>query len=352
MSIRPNLALIFLRLRYGLLALLCIAFVAGFARHRPTWILDGAVLAGAIVAMIQFRYLRLALVVALAPLPGLLWFASSYYSLYPLALALAVLMVSGLALRLLKGSTEEVAFAALFGPVPGLIAAVLVALTWSLWGPAHFDGLVATFLSVLLAMPAGAIFLPFGERFHMAANRAREAREPVTLAAAGLVQPRWAFSLCGITAVFLVLAIFRQTGEPAPLDWICCILVAVALHAATLDWRAAIAGLIASSLLLLYGQGMTEALLLFVLLALFVAGPPVRGRDAVPVWALAIEDRAVPAFFAGIGAALTAALLDTPLQGLLALLALAAALLAFPALTVALHVILPRRRSVEELYRD
>ena len=302
---------------------------------------------GAVTALAQFRYLRLALVVALAPVPGLLWFTPAWY---PIAFALAALMASGLVGRLLKGSTEDAAFAALLDAVPGAIGALLVALGWSLWDRANSDALFFAILSVVIALPLGVIFLPFGEHFHVAANRVRETREPVARAAAGLAQPRWSFSLCGITLVFLVLGVIGRTDWPPLMDWIGCVLVAVILHAATLDWRTAGAGFVSAALLLLFGQGMTAALLLFVLLALFVAGRPDRGVEAACAWALRLEDRAVPVFFAGLGAGLTSALLDGVPQALLAFAALAAALFAFPALTLAQHHLLPRRRSVEELY--
>jgi hypothetical protein len=342
---------LFLRFRVGALALLCALVVAAFILHRPSLLLAAAIMVAVCVALVQLRYLRLALVVALAPLPGLLWFSAFGY---PIAFALASLMAAGLTARLLRGATEEDAFAALFDAMPALAGTAVIAFVWSLWERADFVGLLCAVLAVLLALPVGTIFLPFGEQFHLAANRAREARAPLAETLARLAEVRWAYSLCGIALVFAVLGLFEISGRPPLVDWIGCVLVAVVLHVVTLDWRAGIAGLAAAALLLLFAQGLNAALLLFVLLALFLAQGARRHRDAddIAAWARTIEDHAVPVFFAGLGAALLSGILNDIDAGIDAAAALVAALLVFPALTLAQHHLLPRRRSVEELYKN
>ena len=303
----------FLRFRFGLLALPCAAAVAALFFHHISWLLGVAVLAGAGMAFVQFRYVRLAILVALAPLPGALWFAPGSYGF---GFALAVLMASGLANRLLMGGSEEDAFASLFEAAPALIGALAVAFVWSLWSHADFPGLMAASLSVLVAVPAGAIFLPFGEHFHIAANRAREARGRVADMAARLAQARWALSLSGIALVFAVLGIFEIPVTPPPADWIGGVLIAAVLFAATMDWRAGTAALACAILLLLYERGMNSSLLLFVLLAQFLAGGTRRyPGDALLAWARAIEDHIIPAVFAGLGATLMAAILQGTCRG-------------------------------------
>jgi hypothetical protein len=346
-----KLAPLFLRYRYGLVALLAASLIAGYVHHPPSVRLAAAFVLTACVALAQLRYRRLAILVALAPLPGLAWFAPNDY---PFGVALAALMAAGLTERLLKGRTEEEAFMALFAPLPALLGAMMVALCWAVWGKADVIALFFASLSVLLALPTGAIFLPFGERFHVAANRAREMRAPWGRVLADLAQPRWSFSLCGIALVFAVLALFEITGRPPPADWIGCILIGLVLHGVARDWRVGSAGLLSSALLLLYGRGMTPSLLLFALLALFLARATQQAevRDKIAAWARALEDCAVPVFFAGIGAALSAAALNGLAQGVEVVAALLTALLLFPALTMAQLHLLPARRSVEELYKN
>jgi hypothetical protein len=346
-----KLAPLFLRYRYGLVALLAASLIAGYVHHPPSVRLAAAFVLTACVALAQLRYRRLAILVALAPLPGLAWFAPNAY---PFGVALAALMAAGLTERLLKGRTEEDAFAALFAPLPALLGAMMVALGWAIWGKADFAGLFFAALAVLLALPTGAIFLPFGERFHVAANRAREMRAPWGRVLADVAQSRWSFSLCGIALVFAVLALFEIAGRPPPADWIGCILIGLVLHGVALDWRAGSAGLLSSALLLLYGRGMTSSLLLFALLALFVACATrhAEDRDKIAVWARALEECGVPVFFAGIGAALAAVALSGAVAGVEAAAAVLTALLIFPALTLAQLHLLPVRRSVEELYKN
>ena len=233
-------------------------------------------------------------------------------------------------------------------------APLAVALGWSLWDRAGFDDLLFACLSVLLAVPVGTIFLPFGEHFHLAANRARERRAPLAERAARLAQPRWTISVCGIALVFAVLGLFEIAAWPPPADWLGAALVGLVLLAIGRDGRASLAGLVSASLLLLYGQGMNPSLLLFTLLALFLARRTRRTQDGDPVtaWARALEDNAVPVFFAGLGAALTATILNGARAGALEAGAAIAALLFFPALTLALHHLFPKRRSVEEFYKS
>src|SRR5580700_3440462 len=119
----PNLAPIFLRLRHAILALLVVAAAAGILLNPPSLLLVAAILVGAGVALVQFRDGRLAWLVALAPLPGLSWFAPAAYAF---AFALASLMAAGLADKLLRGTPEEEAFAAQFAVMPALLGALAV----------------------------------------------------------------------------------------------------------------------------------------------------------------------------------------------------------------------------------
>ena len=209
-------------------------------------------------------------------------------------------------------------------------------------------------LSVLLALPVGAIFLPFGEQFHLAANRVREKRTPLAERTARLTEPRWTVSFCGIALVFGMLGLFEVPGWPPAPDWLGSLLVGGVVLAASRDGRAGVAGLVSAALLLLYGQGMTPSLLLFALLALVLAATARRYHDGGPAgsWARALEEGAVPIFFAGLAASLVTVLLNGLRAGVLAAGAATAALLLFPALTLALHHLLPPRRSVEDIYKS
>ena len=388
---------------------LATAGAAWFAFHGhvvpvSALLLSGASLAvGAVVGFIHLRHAGLAILGALAPLPGML--AAAPYAMahgvaltgllgvYAWSALVAAHLCGVIERRILDASArEEAAQAALansFVPVAlAVLAAGLLLLGWYFrTATALTAGTVAMFaaglLSALIFTPFIAAMLPFGEAFFVAANRTQERRENALAVATLVIEPRWAFAMSGAALVLATLGWFGV--EPILVGniflsrweyWLgSALLLFLAVFAAGRDWRDALAatlGLAVLALVSLYlchrvtGRLMPRSLIeIFLLLAatlypmLVVVVQSRRYRlagDAAAVARLrAIEDAGWSPWFGALGAA--AALLPwLALHGSLVTLvvliplACAVALIGMPALATALERLVPRRRTLGELY--
>jgi len=223
----------------------------------------------------------------------------------------------------------------------------------------------------------------YGEGFYIAANRVREKRERRLQWAAGAVTPRWGLSLAGIALVLAVLGWFGA----APLLAHSAVRVSTALLVATAfgafvlglvvarDWRAAAGATLGLSVLLLLGLSLWSgtvgrllpATLLEIGAVLAAAGLNMfallgrfrrfrgSGDSAAVAWLRALEEAGAAPWFAPAAAA--AAILPwTLVHGSLAtlsalfLLTSPVSALFMPALATALETLVPRRRSLRELY--
>jgi len=349
--------------------------------------LAGATVLVALVCFWQARHAVLALLTAIAPLPGLIWAAplsgGSYFGMvaflgYGFGAAVAVLYAQHVLDRLLShGDGESPWWSA-------AVAAGLLAVLGALWFW-HGDGAdaalqaaadtAAALLSVLLLLPLAVSHLSFDENFVADANRARERRALRFEKLGHGAIPRWGLALTGIALIFLALGWFD--AEPMLREgwWriaVSVVLVCGALGAWARGWRegiglgliTAIAGLAALWWRIYDGRtpfGAVSALQIAILAA-FVGLCAAR---AMRLWRhegdtdamarrRALEDSsgAVFATLAATAATLPALLLH-PGAVVFVLASLAAGLsgaLLFPAILTGLETLLPRRRTVDEVF--
>ena len=356
-------------------------------------ILAGAVLAAA-CSLLQTRHLALAVLTAAAPLPGLIWAAPASADAtfgvvpvlaYAFAYAVAVMLAQNILVRTLDGGEAEHPFKPV-AAAAGLMAALSLLWFWR----AATDGaasqavldVVLAVASTLIVMPIGESFLHFDEGFVTAANRVRERRQRLFEKIAMTAVPRWGMSIAGIALIFVALAWFG--AEPAfsfvrfanaPVLFAVSLGLTFALAVPVCaGWRegfgatvaAGLAGLVALWAFAAIGK-MTPASAVGVVellsLALFLAFCGARcaaayrrlGDDPAIAKLRAVEDLGGPQLFATLGG--IAALL--PFIAVHPANAAYAAALAFagagalgfaPALATACEMLVPRRRSVEELY--
>ena len=399
------------RLRFAILALLVVATAgAAYFAFRDHAVPAGALFFGsaslliaAIVAFIQLRHLGLALLAALAPLPGMI--AAGPFALrhgvpvamllavYGYAYAAAALLCGDIARRILdsveKLEVTRTALARAFLPAAGSAIAVAALSAGWLFQTDRLPALAgaglasAAILSVMVFVPFAASVMPFGENFFTIANQTLERRERMLRLVAKAVEPRWGLSLSGVSLVVAALGWFG--AEPfaspntllmQPLLWAASVLlVFLVAWLVGRDWRDAVAATLASSVLALLGVwlwgrvarhlGPNAVLEIATVMGVALHGMLTmidRSRryratgDAPDVARLrAIEEIGFAPWLGmvgAVGATLPWLLLHGSVVTLVVLffLAGAAALVAMPAIATALQTIVPRRRSVDELY--
>jgi len=356
-------------------------------------ILGCAVVAGAI-ALIQTRHLTLAVLVAVAPLPGLAWaapmsagaaFGAVPLLAYVFGYGVAVVQANGVLVRALDGKAADIPFRSA-GASVGLM--VVLSLIW-FWHGETTDAAFQAVLdiafagaSALLVIPLGTSFLRFDEAFVAEANRTRERRQRVFEKVAMVAVPRWGTSIAGITLIFLALAWFG--AEPvvsrlhiASARGLAGASVGLVFLSATIvcgGWREGLSATIVSALVCLMALwGLAVAcnaesvsladILELVSLALFLVFCGARrahayrllGDDPAIARLRAVEEQGAPQTFAVLGgsaALLPNAFAHPATTAYLATLAFAGAgaVALAPAIVTACETLLPRRRSVEELY--
>jgi hypothetical protein len=291
------------------------------------------VLMAALFCFLILRHAPLAALAALAPLPGV-WFARSWnadiLSAYGFGLSVAALAAAGLSRA--RRDDRSIGQADMVMAVYGGVLVMLLR-DWRL-------GLAfgAAALSASLVPLLGRFFL-FDEAFIARANRLHERSMPWREAWAAIVQPRWALALSGVALVLAVLGIFDAHPAINWRDGAGLVLVAVATAAITRDRSRVLAAIAAGLVQLLFVPGLSQY-------AFFLVAAALR-RRAMPAGAAnadgnILEQGGDLAFAAAAG---LAALSWTAMAAPLAALALA------PALAAALRLVLPARRSLEELYR-
>jgi len=217
-----------------------------------------------------------------------------------------------------------------------------------------------------------AAVVPYTEDFIAAANRAREARQGAAAWFAPLAESRWALAVAGIAAMLATIALLRLRSLPAPHHGrVFGAAAAIVLFAAALgwmrDWRLAVAAVLSLAVCGLWLAGFAGEFrwpVLALALAAVLVPLAVFGR----CWSGEIRAGAEPAeslqpVFVGEAppVAMCAALilvlglgwsragshsLLLPLAGAW----IALGLFAFAAFAIALHALLPRYRSVEDVF--
>jgi hypothetical protein len=365
------------------------AYLQGFSPSDTAALLAGAMLAGA-AALVQTRHLPLAILMGIAPLPGLAWaaplagdasFGAVPFIAYGFGFAVAVLAADDIVRRELHGGPRQLPWCQI-GSALGLTVALAAVWFWRSRFAAAAVQAVADMalvtLSVLIVVPLGAVFLHFDEGFVARANRVREWRLRLLDTLGGATTPRWGLSLGGIAAIFLALAWFgaeplfsksHMQGAPFIAAASTGLVFAFALVAGT-GWREGFGSALvgsATGLMALWGfaklgqfapSGLAAVGELIALAALPVFCGAVRAhtyRKLGEGGARAVEETGAAQFFAAFGAIM--ALLPGVIVhhsfavyeiGLL--FAGIGALVFAPALGAAVETLLPRRRSVEELY--
>lgn len=367
------------------------AFLSGASLRDAALICAGAVLAAAI-SLLHTRHLALAVLTAAAPLPGLAWaaplsadarFGAVPMLAYAFAYAVAVMLAQDVIVRTLDGGETEnyVRPAAV-----GVGAAAALALLW-FWRSAAGTGAFQAVLDIALAgtsvsflVLAGASFLHFDEIFVARANRAREHRLRFLEKIAMTAVPRWGMSIAGIALIFVALAWFA--AQPAlayfpNAEAIAAasigVLFALAFFACG-GWREGLAATIVSVLVCMIALwafaavirtapqahiGLLElvALVLFLVSCAFRRAQAHRrlGDDPAIARLRAVEELGGAQFFAilgGVAVLLPAAFFRSGVVAYVIALAFAVvAVIGFaPAVVTAAELLLPRRRSLEELY--
>lgn len=343
-----------------------------------------AVLA-ATIAFWQTRHLTLAILTAATPLLGLVWaaplsagsgFAAVPFLAYGFGVAVAILYAQLVLDRVLSQVEGEAPWRAA-GVVLGLFA-VLGALWFRRTGGADAalqsagDAILAS-LSVLL-LPLMVPLLRFDEAYVARANRTRERRARAFERLGGAAIPRWGLALSGIVLIFLALGWFGTESDMRAGWWRTAITVMLAggvFGALAGGWReslglALVAGVVC--LVALWWRGYDARLpygavnvLQSAMLASFLV---LRGARHMRNWRRAgdlpemVRRRALEdssgAVFAAMGAA-AAALpsclhAGAPVIVLCTLFAGLAGAILLPVLLTGIETLLPRRRSVDEVF--
>jgi hypothetical protein len=362
------------------------------------WVASAALVAA--ISRLHLRHSLMAVAVAAVPLAGVIWSGVLTHLMgatrvvpvgaYALGVVLAVHLSDRFVAGVLGDRPAAEAASRAQGDIlrPALaalvVAAVLVLLTLFAEGvtlrmaalEAVFGWVLAA-LPVALALPAVFARLTFNEAFIARANRARERRVTRAYRLSMVSVPRWGMSVSGVALVMAMLSWFGASPLPLPAETgglaiplgIAAVVAFAVAYMVVDNWRDALAlslATLTAGLLdlwagvLLDGTGARAAVavvdgLLLALVSMFVVASRVRqlrenGDDEAIARLRAIENLAGPCVFAALAAAAALLVWSIFPVAVAAGVGAVAALLFAPALATAINTLLPKRRSVEELY--
>ncbi len=228
-------------------------------------------------------------------------------------------------------------------------------------------------VAAVFVLWSSASYLVFSEDFVTRLNRVRESRTRRAYAISLISMPRWGLSVAGIGLVAAVLGFFGAEGTLVAGGWaVLTVLLLALLLSFSLSgrWRSALALLFAVAVSALIGfwswtelasSGLSDVIALleavavsFVLMLAVVSRERVLGvthNDAV-ARLLAAEELTTPIVYVALAMIVPTIMLGG--SGGLAAVALsggvACALLLAPAATTAFETLMPRRKSITELY--
>ena len=368
------------------LAAVYAAFMRGTIGELPRFLLSAAIYFA--FAILLTRHVGLACLTGLTPVVGVIWSLALESRPDPLStdlgfgLALASLasfaFVDEFLSRIASDADSRAAALSSMGaswrPVAGALLLVMGALAHEIdshgFGTATASWLGEMLLPVLAAIalvPIGAMFTKLDEPSISRINRAREwrmhAAYPLTLAAV----TRWSWSLSGIALVVSVLGCFGAERFVASMNWVAPVIALLSLLVSrwlVRDGRTA-TGLCASLLVTalvglwagaahsagtsLHIAAIYEALSIGFALSIVVASAASRGAGLVR----AVEER-TPLILCVAASVLLALLVAGQLDLPTAVIVTASAvssLLLVTAFSSVLETVLPRRKSVAELYK-
>lgn len=346
--------------------------------HLPDWVGDAAALSVLLaIAYVQFRHFVLALLVALAPLPGgmvAVWLGAGPPALVYLAgYFIATFLAALISARICEGEDVKAATghawrsgrAIYFGSAAlGVLTAGLPSvLALKIEGSEVVGAIFISCICSALVIPCARI-VSFSSEFVTRANRAREARERWLDRLSFVIQPRWGWSIGGIALIFAILGFFGAHWSVAAkslnlFTGVALIsigvgylfvrdvrrLLAFVLSAAVLFlilmWIGAGASLPAWPCLLLMSVTATPLLVMAMQSSAFAR----EGDNAAVASLRAFESFAATIAIYGVGAAL-ALLVACPVStSALLICGVLAALIVLPALTTVIFDLFPPRLS-------
>ena len=331
----------------------------------------------------QFRHIGLALVAALAPLPGQAIVVLLHLPAQPLAylggFIVSLVLTSVIETRFCDGAPAREATALvasemlpiLAWPIALVASATIVFALVAREFAALWLSLAVVLCGVaaLICVPIGLRFLPYRDDFITRANRLRERRERWLDRLTFVVQPRWGRSVGGIALIFAVLGFFGGENSsamglsalPAILP-ITLGLFIIFAYVTTRNMRRALAFMLSSAVLMgmmvwtrahivIDPAVVLSTIALAAIPALIVAGQSsafARAGDAVAVATLrGFEQCAVPIIFFCLAATLVLCTCGDYAAAILIPCGGVAALLFFPALTTAIYDVFPPRVSLD-----
>ena len=328
----------------------------------------------------QFRHIGLALVAALAPLPGQAIVVLLHLPAQPLAylggFIVSLVLTSVIETRFCDGAPAREATALvasemlpiLAWPIALVASATIVFALVAREFAALWLSLAVVLCGVaaLICAPAGQRFLPYRDDFITRANRLREHQERWLDRLTFVVQPRWGWSVSGIALIFAILGFFggANSGTTGPLALLAAlgVLFAGFAYVATRNIRRVIAFLLTSAVLVclmfwisarivIDPAAAVLAIALSAMPALILAGQSsafARTGDAVAVATLrGFERCAIPTIFYCLAATLALCVSGEFAAAILVACGGVAALLVLPALTTAIYDFFPPHVSLD-----
>lgn len=293
----------------------------------------GMALSIGLFIFLLLRHAALALAIALAPLPAALFLWGGQITPLPVfgfGAAAATLAAANAVHARISGTVAD--------GTPMLLAVcggtlLMLLQNWPL-------GVGFAIASLCAWGAAGALrWAVFDEDAIARVNRLQERCAILLEGWRGLAEIRWGLALSGAGLVLAVVAGFRQPLNLTAGQITGLAVLLLTLLGTTRDWRAALAGLLAGLLLLLFAPGLPQFGFLVLPLGLRAT---VQGKDAQ-------GRRHALGRSGGLALAGIAGLMSLSWAALAALLA---GLVLFPAITTVLHGMFTPRRSMENLYRN
>jgi hypothetical protein len=352
----------------------------------------------AVILQFQFRHIGLTALALFAPFPllcvaCLLWARSESYAGFSYVFGIIVaqitaariargicegLMPRAAVLQALRYSLKVAGFMAI-GSAAWMLATDMAAP--SLENVAAAITLFVAFFGALAVMNAAAWF-SYPEQFIARANQARELRERWMEHWLFITETRWSLSITGVALIFAALSAFGTRPLHVQADpWLAERLAGLAIFvfagaiSITRDWRLGMALTLTLALLAAlgfwaYARGavpMMRGDLLILSILLATAAVPLAmlassvsaylrgGDDAASALSRGLQDEGADAVIAAVLSiipwcvvALAGGAMRFPLA--ISIASLFAALLIFPAIAHTLYTLLPRYRTVDEVF--